>query len=99
MVLRLAPDRAAWLNLGIVFSGSRRPMQRFLPYLDRLGSAALPLSRAQVFVTAVALYYGVAWLIVIGIGAWLSTGTLVIGGNGPGNGLRWSSARQSMASV
>lgn len=38
-------------------------MQRFLPYLDRLGSAALPLSRAQVFVTAVALYYGVAWLI------------------------------------
>lgn len=30
--------------------------------------------------------YGVAGLIVIGVGAWLSTGTLVIGGNGPGNG-------------
>jgi hypothetical protein len=38
-------------------------MQRFLPYLDSLGNAALALSRAQVFLAAVALYYGVAWLI------------------------------------
>ena len=30
--------------------------------------------------------YGVAGLIVIGVGAWLATGTLVAGGNGPGNG-------------
>lgn len=30
--------------------------------------------------------YGVAGLIVIGVGAWLSTGTYVAGGNGPGNG-------------
>ena len=30
--------------------------------------------------------YGVAGLIVIGVGAWLSTGTFVAGGNGPGNG-------------
>jgi multidrug efflux system membrane fusion protein len=30
--------------------------------------------------------YGVALLILIGIGGWLATGTLVIGGNGPGNG-------------
>ena len=32
--------------------------------------------------------YGVAGLIVIGVGAWLSTGTFVAGGNGPGNGER-----------
>jgi membrane fusion protein, multidrug efflux system len=30
--------------------------------------------------------YGVAFLILILAGAWLSTGTLVMGGNGPGNG-------------
>jgi len=30
--------------------------------------------------------YGVALLILIGIGGWLATGTLVVGGNGPGNG-------------
>ena len=38
-------------------------MQRFLPYLDRLGNAALSLSRARVFLAVVALYYGAAWLI------------------------------------
>src|SRR5687767_8952723 len=32
--------------------------------------------------------YGVAGIIVIGVGAWLSTGTFVAGGNGPGNGER-----------
>ncbi len=32
--------------------------------------------------------YGVALLILIGIGGWLATGTLVIGGNGPGKGER-----------
>jgi multidrug efflux system membrane fusion protein len=32
--------------------------------------------------------YGVAGVIVIGIAAWLGTGTLVIGGRGPGNGER-----------
>jgi multidrug efflux system membrane fusion protein len=32
------------------------------------------------------LSYGVALLILIGIGGWLATGTLVVGGNGPGNG-------------
>jgi multidrug efflux system membrane fusion protein len=32
--------------------------------------------------------YGVAGLIVIGVGAWLSTGTFVAGGNGPGKGER-----------
>lgn len=32
--------------------------------------------------------YGVAGVIVLGIGAWLATGTLVIGGRGPGNGER-----------
>lgn len=32
--------------------------------------------------------YGVAFLILLGAGAWLATGTLVIGGNGPGNGER-----------
>ncbi len=30
--------------------------------------------------------YGVAGLIVLGVGGWLATGTLVAGGNGPGNG-------------
>ncbi|SEP75178.1 membrane fusion protein, multidrug efflux system [Devosia sp. YR412] len=30
--------------------------------------------------------YGVALLILIGIGGWLATGTLVVGGNGPGEG-------------
>ena len=30
--------------------------------------------------------YGVALLILLGIGGWLATGTLVIGGQGPGNG-------------
>jgi multidrug efflux system membrane fusion protein len=30
--------------------------------------------------------YGLALLILLGAGAWLATGTLVIGGNGPGNG-------------
>lgn len=30
--------------------------------------------------------YGVALLILVGIGGWLATGTLVVGGNGPGNG-------------
>jgi multidrug efflux system membrane fusion protein len=30
--------------------------------------------------------YGLALLLLIGAGAWLATGTLVIGGNGPGNG-------------
>jgi len=30
--------------------------------------------------------YGVALLILVGIGGWLATGTLVIGGSGPGNG-------------
>jgi multidrug efflux system membrane fusion protein len=30
--------------------------------------------------------YGLAFLILLGAGAWLATGTLVIGGNGPGNG-------------
>ncbi|WP_224701799.1 efflux RND transporter periplasmic adaptor subunit [Devosia aquimaris] len=36
-----------------------------------------------------ALYsYGVAFLILILAGAWLSTGTLVMGGNGPGKGER-----------
>ena len=30
--------------------------------------------------------YGVAFLILLGIGGWLATGTLVIGGQGPGNG-------------
>lgn len=30
--------------------------------------------------------YGLAFLILIGAGAWLATGTLVVGGNGPGNG-------------
>lgn len=32
--------------------------------------------------------YGVAFLILVLAGAWLSTGTLVMGGNGPGNGER-----------
>lgn len=32
------------------------------------------------------LSYGVALLILVGIGGWLATGTLVVGGNGPGNG-------------
>jgi multidrug efflux system membrane fusion protein len=32
------------------------------------------------------LSYGVALLILIGIGGWLATGTLVVGGQGPGNG-------------
>ena len=32
--------------------------------------------------------YGVAFLIMILAGAWLATGTLVMGGNGPGNGER-----------
>lgn len=32
--------------------------------------------------------YGVALLILVGIGGWLATGTLVVGGNGPGNGER-----------
>jgi len=30
--------------------------------------------------------YGLALLILLGAGAWLATGTLVVGGNGPGNG-------------
>lgn len=30
--------------------------------------------------------YGVALLILVGIGGWLATGTLVVGGSGPGNG-------------
>lgn len=30
--------------------------------------------------------YGLALLILVGIGGWLATGTLVVGGNGPGNG-------------
>ena len=30
--------------------------------------------------------YGVALLLLIGIGGWLATGTLVVGGSGPGNG-------------
>jgi multidrug efflux system membrane fusion protein len=30
--------------------------------------------------------YGLALLILIGIGGWLATGTLVVGGSGPGNG-------------
>lgn len=30
--------------------------------------------------------YGLAFLILLGAGAWLATGTLVVGGNGPGNG-------------
>ncbi|MHA6729924.1 efflux RND transporter periplasmic adaptor subunit [Devosia sp. A369] len=30
--------------------------------------------------------YGVALLILLGIGGWLATGTLVVGGNGPGKG-------------
>ncbi|PXA88387.1 efflux RND transporter periplasmic adaptor subunit [Nostoc sp. 3335mG] len=30
--------------------------------------------------------YGLALLLLLGAGAWLATGTLVIGGNGPGNG-------------
>ncbi|HEV7344700.1 MAG TPA: efflux RND transporter periplasmic adaptor subunit [Devosia sp.] len=32
--------------------------------------------------------YGVALLILLGIGGWLATGTLVVGGNGPGEGER-----------
>jgi membrane fusion protein, multidrug efflux system len=32
--------------------------------------------------------YGVAGLVVVGVAAWLATGTLVIGGKGPGNGER-----------
>ncbi|KRA52950.1 efflux RND transporter periplasmic adaptor subunit [Devosia sp. Root635] len=32
------------------------------------------------------LSYGVALLILLGIGGWLATGTLVVGGQGPGNG-------------
>lgn len=32
------------------------------------------------------LSYGLAFLILAGAGAWLATGTLVVGGNGPGNG-------------
>jgi multidrug efflux system membrane fusion protein len=32
--------------------------------------------------------YGVAFLILVFAGAWLATGTLVMGGNGPGNGER-----------
>ncbi len=32
--------------------------------------------------------YGVAFLIMVLAGAWLATGTLVMGGNGPGNGER-----------
>ncbi|MET3926114.1 efflux RND transporter periplasmic adaptor subunit [Devosia sp. 2618] len=32
--------------------------------------------------------YGVALLILLGAGAWLATGSLVVGGNGPGNGER-----------
>jgi len=32
--------------------------------------------------------YGVAFLIIVLGGAWLATGTLVMGGNGPGNGER-----------
>lgn len=32
--------------------------------------------------------YGVAFLILVLAGAWLATGTLVMGGNGPGNGER-----------
>ena len=32
--------------------------------------------------------YGVAGLILVGAGGWLATGTLVVGGNGPGNGER-----------
>ena len=36
-----------------------------------------------------ALYsYGLAGLIVLGLALWLGTGALVIGGNGPGNGMR-----------
>ncbi|WPZ36627.1 hypothetical protein T8K17_10820 [Thalassobaculum sp. OXR-137] len=38
-------------------------MQRFLPYLDRLGNAALSLSRVRVFLAVVAVYYCLAWLI------------------------------------
>jgi multidrug efflux system membrane fusion protein len=34
------------------------------------------------------LSYGVAFLILVFAGAWLATGTLVMGGNGPGNGER-----------
>ena len=34
------------------------------------------------------LSYGLAFLILIGAGAWLATGTLVVGGNGPGKGER-----------
>ena len=30
--------------------------------------------------------YGLAFLILLGAGAWLATGTFVVGGNGPGNG-------------
>ncbi|RYG30372.1 MAG: biotin/lipoyl-binding protein, partial [Burkholderiales bacterium] len=30
--------------------------------------------------------YGLALLLLLGAGAWLATGTLVVGGNGPGNG-------------
>lgn len=32
--------------------------------------------------------YGLAFLILVGIGGWLATGTLVQGGQGPGNGVR-----------
>jgi len=32
--------------------------------------------------------YGLALLIILGVAAWLGTGTLVTGGNGPGNGVR-----------
>lgn len=38
-------------------------MQRLLSYLDRLGNAALSFSRVRVFLTVVALYYGLAWLV------------------------------------
>ena len=67
IVVRLAPDPPAWLNRRIVLQVPALPMQRFLPYLDRLSNAALALSRTQVFLGAVALYYGAAWLIRMGL--------------------------------
>jgi multidrug efflux system membrane fusion protein len=46
-------------------------------FIAKLGAALRPL-----------VSYGVAGLIVLVAGAWLATGTLVIGGRGPGNGER-----------
>lgn len=42
-------------------------MYRILTLLDRLGAAALPLSRGRVFLVAVALYYAIAWLVRVGL--------------------------------